>query len=131
MFTNDQTGKLYTGKWIKGDGDGQQLFNAVTGEPIATATTQGLDFKSMTDYARKVGNPALRKMTFHERGRMLKALGLHLRNILINFIRSVIKPAPQKQIAGWILKAALEIYLPMHHCEENFLMKCFVLMGKS
>lgn len=74
-----------TGKWIKGDGDGKQLFNAVTGEPIATATTQGLDFKSMTDYARRVGNPALRKMTFHQRGNMLKALALHLRNHLDKF----------------------------------------------
>ncbi len=73
------------GKWITGDGDGQQLFNAVTGEVIATATTKGLDFKSMTDYARKVGNRNLRKMTFHERGRMLKELALYLRKHLDKF----------------------------------------------
>jgi oxepin-CoA hydrolase / 3-oxo-5,6-dehydrosuberyl-CoA semialdehyde dehydrogenase len=29
-------------------------------------------------YAREVGNPALRKITFHERGRMLKALATYL-----------------------------------------------------
>ena len=74
-----------TGRWITGDGEGQQLFNAVTGEPIATATTKGLDFASITHYARTVGNPALRKMTFHERGNMLKALALHLRNHLDKF----------------------------------------------
>jgi oxepin-CoA hydrolase/3-oxo-5,6-dehydrosuberyl-CoA semialdehyde dehydrogenase len=34
------------GKWITGDGDGQQLFNAVTGEMVATATSKGLDFRS-------------------------------------------------------------------------------------
>ena len=34
---------------------------------------------------RKVGNPALRKMTFHERGSMLRALALHLRNHLDKF----------------------------------------------
>jgi oxepin-CoA hydrolase/3-oxo-5,6-dehydrosuberyl-CoA semialdehyde dehydrogenase len=73
------------GKWITGDGDGQQLFNAVTGEVVATATTKGLDFGSMTDYARKVGNRNLRKMTFHERGRMLKELALHLRKHLEKF----------------------------------------------
>jgi len=67
-----------TGKWIKGDGDGTGLFNAVTGEEITRATTKGLDFASILDYARKVGNPALRKMTFHERGRMLRALALYL-----------------------------------------------------
>jgi oxepin-CoA hydrolase / 3-oxo-5,6-dehydrosuberyl-CoA semialdehyde dehydrogenase len=74
-----------TGHWITGDGDGQALFNAVTGEPIGTATTKGLDFKAVTEYARSVGNPALRKMTFHERGNMLKALALHLRNHLDTF----------------------------------------------
>ena len=74
-----------TGKWITGDGDGQTLYNAVSGEAIANATTKGLDFKSIVAYARKVGNPALRKMTFHERGNMLKALALHLREHLEKF----------------------------------------------
>ena len=78
-------GNYITGNWISGDGVGQQLFNAVTGEPIATATTQGLDFKQILEYGRTVGNPALRKMTFHERGNMLKALALHLRNHLDTF----------------------------------------------
>lgn len=76
-----------TGKWISGDGDGQQLFNAVTGEPLATASTKGLDNKAITAYAREVGNPALRKMTFHERGNMLKALAMHLRNHLDKFYK--------------------------------------------
>jgi oxepin-CoA hydrolase/3-oxo-5,6-dehydrosuberyl-CoA semialdehyde dehydrogenase len=74
-----------TGQWITGDGDGQLLYNAVTAEPLAAATTKGLDFKSITDYARTVGNPALRSMTFHQRGNMLKALALHLRNHLPKF----------------------------------------------
>ncbi len=73
------------GKWVRGDGDGQLLFNAVTGNPIATATSKGLDFKSIVEYGRRVGNPALRKMTFHQRGNMLKALALHLRNHLDKF----------------------------------------------
>jgi oxepin-CoA hydrolase/3-oxo-5,6-dehydrosuberyl-CoA semialdehyde dehydrogenase len=75
------------GKWIQGDGDGQALYNAVTGEPIAFATAKGLDFKAMLDHARNVGNPALRKMTFHERGNMLKALAIHLRNNLALFYK--------------------------------------------
>lgn len=74
-----------SGKWITGDGDGQLLFNAVTGNPIAAATTKGLDFKTIVEYGRRVGNPALRKMTFHQRGNMLKALALHLRNHLDKF----------------------------------------------
>ena len=69
-----------SGQWICGDGDGQPLFNAITDEQIATASSAGLDFSGMMDYARKVGGPALRKMTFQERGLMLKKLALHLTN---------------------------------------------------
>jgi oxepin-CoA hydrolase / 3-oxo-5,6-dehydrosuberyl-CoA semialdehyde dehydrogenase len=76
-----------TGKWITGDGEGQILYNAVTGEPLSAASTKGLDFAAIIDYARKTGNPALRSMTFHERGNMLKALALHLRNHLPEFYR--------------------------------------------
>lgn len=71
-------GNYITGKWVEGDGDGQKLFNAVSGEVITTATTKGLDFESMLVYAREKGNSALRKMSFQERGRMLRALALHL-----------------------------------------------------
>lgn len=71
-----------TGNWIAGDGEGQLLFNAVTGEAVASASTKGLDFKKILQHGREVGNPALRKMTFHERGNMLKALATHLRKHL-------------------------------------------------
>jgi oxepin-CoA hydrolase/3-oxo-5,6-dehydrosuberyl-CoA semialdehyde dehydrogenase len=81
----NKLGNYITGHWVNGDGDGQTLYNAVTAEVIGAATTKGLDFKSITDYARTVGNPALRKMTFHARGNMLKALALYLRNYLPKF----------------------------------------------
>lgn len=66
------------GKWIEGSGDGQVLYDASTGTPVATASSNGLDFGEMLDFGRKVGNKNLRKMTFQERGRMLKALALYL-----------------------------------------------------
>jgi len=78
-------GNYVAGQWLEGDGEGQMLFNAVTGEPVARATTQGLDFAAVLQYARTKGNPALRRMTFHERGNMLKALALHLRRHLDTF----------------------------------------------
>ncbi len=74
-----------TGRWIVGEGDGLILHNAVTGAPIIAASSKGLDFKDILEYGRKVGNPALRKMTFHERGNMLKAVAMHLRNHLDKF----------------------------------------------
>lgn len=90
-----------TGKWITGDGDGQLLYNAVTGQPFAAATTKGLDFAAITDHARKVGNPALRKMTFHQRGNMLKALALHLRNHLPRFYEISYRTGATKA-DGWV-----------------------------
>ena len=66
------------GKWVTSEKEGSELHNAITGEVIYTASSDGLDFGGMMDYARKVGGPALRKMTFQERGRMLKALAFHL-----------------------------------------------------
>jgi len=66
------------GQWVDGEGDGKALYNAITGAQIASASSKGLDFNAMMHYARTTGGPTLRKMTFHERGRMLKALALHL-----------------------------------------------------
>jgi oxepin-CoA hydrolase/3-oxo-5,6-dehydrosuberyl-CoA semialdehyde dehydrogenase len=66
------------GQWVEGTGKGTDLFDAVTGEKIAEASSEGLDFAAMADYARTVGGPRLRRMTFHERGRMLKALATYL-----------------------------------------------------
>ena len=66
------------GKWVTANTEGDVLHNAITGDAIFTASSEGLDFGAMMRYARKVGGPALRKMTFQERGRMLKALALYL-----------------------------------------------------
>jgi oxepin-CoA hydrolase/3-oxo-5,6-dehydrosuberyl-CoA semialdehyde dehydrogenase len=74
----NKLGNYINGNWITGDGDGQVLYDAVTGSEIAIATSEGLDFSAALSYGRKIGNPALRKMTFHERGRMLKALAVYL-----------------------------------------------------
>ena len=66
------------GEWVTGSGSGKDLFNAVNGELIVTASSEGIDFGDMLQYGRNTGGPALRKMTFHERGRMLKALAFYL-----------------------------------------------------
>ena len=66
------------GSWIKGDGDFTPLYNAVNGDEIGFASSKGLDFNEVMNYARKKGGYKLRKMTFQERGIMLKKLALHL-----------------------------------------------------
>ena len=66
------------GEWVEGVGDGTPLVHAVTGETFAEATSQGLDFKGMLEYARTVGNPNMRRLTFHERARLLKEMAKYL-----------------------------------------------------
>ena len=66
------------GRWVKGDGDGTSLYNAINGEKIGVVSSDGLDFSKMMNYARATGSEVLRKMTFQERGLMLKKLALHL-----------------------------------------------------
>lgn len=65
------------GTWTPGDGEGAPLHNAINGDLVATATTKGLDFGDILQYGRDHGG-ALRKMTFWERGVMLKKLAMHL-----------------------------------------------------
>ena len=62
-------------RWTPGEGNLAELTCAIDGAPVATAGSGGLDFGAMLKHAREVGGPALRKLTFHERARMLKALG--------------------------------------------------------
>lgn len=66
------------GKWVSGEGVETNLYNAISGEHIGTTSSAGLDFKQILTYGRETGGSKLRKMTFQERGRMLKALALHL-----------------------------------------------------
>jgi oxepin-CoA hydrolase/3-oxo-5,6-dehydrosuberyl-CoA semialdehyde dehydrogenase len=62
-------------RWTPGEGNLAEISSAIDGAPVATTGSGGLDFAGMLTHAREVGGPALRKMTFHERARMLKALG--------------------------------------------------------
>jgi len=66
------------GNWTHGTGEGSPMFDAVTGETIGFATTEGLDIPSALAYGRTKGGEKLRKMTFQERGNMLKSLALYL-----------------------------------------------------
>ena len=62
-------------RWVAGDG-AVEIASAIDGTPVATTGSGGLDFGGMLAHARDVAGPALRKLTFHERARMIKALGL-------------------------------------------------------
>ena len=65
------------GQWCYGSGEGIPMKDAVTGEIVALSDTSGFNFSEVLHYGRVKGE-ALRKMTFQERGNMLKKLAFHL-----------------------------------------------------
>lgn len=66
------------GNWTTGKEDGTPVLDAVTGEAFASIATEGLDIPEILQYGRIKGGEILRKMTFQERGNMLKKLALYL-----------------------------------------------------
>ncbi|HEX3345789.1 MAG TPA: 3,4-dehydroadipyl-CoA semialdehyde dehydrogenase, partial [Polyangiaceae bacterium] len=50
------------------------LVNPATEEALATASTDGVDFGAALAFARDRGGPALRGMTFRQRGELLRAM---------------------------------------------------------
>jgi len=66
------------GQWIAPGAGARTIASAITGDVIAHAGNDALDVQAMLSYAREMGGPALRKMTFHDRARMLKAVAMYL-----------------------------------------------------
>lgn len=66
------------GQWVAGEGVETNIYNAISGDQIGFVSSKGLDFEAILHYGRTTGATKLRKMTFQERGRMLKALAMHL-----------------------------------------------------
>ncbi len=62
-------------RWVAGNSALRTIPSAVTGQPVAQTSSDGIDFKKMLDHARSVGGPALRELTFHDRAYILKDLG--------------------------------------------------------
>src|SRR3954453_20094694 len=67
------------GGWQAATDGGRPLFDAVTGEEVARLSSTGVDFAAALEHGRRVGAPALRELTFHQRAALLKALSGHLR----------------------------------------------------
>jgi len=66
------------GRWVPPTGGIAEIPSAIDGHVVATASSAGLDFGAMARHARKIGGPALRRLTFHERADMLKRLAAYL-----------------------------------------------------
>ncbi|GHH30723.1 phenylacetic acid degradation bifunctional protein PaaZ [Lentzea cavernae] len=66
------------GRWFRAQAEGEPLLDAVTGEEVARLSSEGLDLRQMTDHAKRVGGPAIRELTFHQRALLIKELAKHL-----------------------------------------------------
>ncbi|MDO4245340.1 MAG: phenylacetic acid degradation bifunctional protein PaaZ [Deinococcus sp.] len=64
------------GQW-HANPEGQTLLDAVYGRPVAVISSEGVDFDQALAYGREKG-AAIRKLTFHTRARMLRALATYL-----------------------------------------------------
>ena len=63
-------------QWVAGSGQRADIPSAIDGSIVATTGSGGIDFCAMLHHARTVGGPALRALTFHQRARIIKGLGL-------------------------------------------------------
>ena len=76
VATGPRTLESYLGgEWVKGAGEGTTLLDAATGAPVARIDSSGIDFAAALAWGRDIAGPKLRRLSFHERAAMLKALG--------------------------------------------------------
>ncbi|GHC56804.1 phenylacetic acid degradation bifunctional protein PaaZ [Ulvibacter litoralis] len=73
----NKTQHYVQGQWQSGSGEGIPVLDSITGEHFTSTTIEGLDVPSILQYGRAKG-ATLRKMTFQQRGNMLKSLALYL-----------------------------------------------------
>ncbi len=73
-----QLQSFIAGRWQAGTGTPIALRDATTGEVIASASSDGLDISTSLTHAREVGGANLRRLTFHDRAALLKALAKHI-----------------------------------------------------
>lgn len=90
-----------SGSWVSGEGTELEHVNALSGAPISSCSSKGIDYADVLEYGRQTGGAALRKMSFQERGLMLKKLALHLTSIKDRFY-AVSAATGATRIDSWI-----------------------------
>ncbi|MGH8993935.1 MAG: phenylacetic acid degradation bifunctional protein PaaZ, partial [Acidimicrobiia bacterium] len=61
------------GSWYAPAAGGAVVRDATTGDEVARVSSEGADLAAAVEHARRVGGPALRSLTFHQRAGLLKA----------------------------------------------------------
>jgi 3,4-dehydroadipyl-CoA semialdehyde dehydrogenase len=73
-MTIERVQSFVFGEWRDGSSEGAMLVNPATEEALATADSTGIDLAGALDFARTVGGPALRALTFVERAELLQKM---------------------------------------------------------
>ena len=73
------------GAWHRANDAGIAMRDASTGEIIGSASSAGVDFAAALKYAREVGGPVLRALSFHERASLLRCLAKRLTELKEEF----------------------------------------------
>ncbi|KTQ96305.1 enoyl-CoA hydratase [Aureimonas ureilytica] len=89
------------GRWQRGSGEGQLLADASTGAPVARIDATGLDFAEALAHGRDRGGRALRKLSFHDRALMVKALALYLMDLKEEFYAESLATGATRS-DGWV-----------------------------
>jgi oxepin-CoA hydrolase/3-oxo-5,6-dehydrosuberyl-CoA semialdehyde dehydrogenase len=89
------------GDWIAGKGTEIEFQHAISGEKFGSCSSEGLDYGGILDYGRRIGSSSLRKMTFQQRGEMLKSLALFLNKRKEKFYE-LSKATGATRIDSWI-----------------------------
>ena len=97
----DKLPSFVTGEWQAGDGVGTPIVDAVYGETVTHLTTDGLDVAGALHYAREVGGPNLRRLSFHERALILKEVAKHLMSVKERFYEVSFKTGTTRR-DGWV-----------------------------
>ena len=66
------------GAWFA-PADGTPVHDAVTGDEVARVSSAGADLAAALGHGRRVGGPALRELTFHQRAALLKSVATMVR----------------------------------------------------
>lgn len=96
----NKTKHYIQGNWTEGQGEGTPIQDSITGEVFTSVTTEGLDIPSILQYGREKGD-TLRKMTFQERGNMIKKLAMYLNKKKAQFYELSYRTGATK-IDSWI-----------------------------
>ncbi|MBI1218082.1 MAG: phenylacetic acid degradation bifunctional protein PaaZ [Rhodobacteraceae bacterium] len=101
MTTPRRLESYVCGRWTPGEKEGQVLLDAATGAPVARIDSSGIDFAATLAHGREVAGPKLRRMSFHERAGMLRALGQALMALTEEFYAESLHTGATRA-DGWI-----------------------------